>query len=86
MSAITRHYCNVQQLLQSQSFSIDENQREYTREKENIDELLSDLKAKFFRHYKPRDETTPTVSGYGELVAALVEMVWSPRRFQEAAA
>jgi uncharacterized protein with ParB-like and HNH nuclease domain len=65
MSAITPHYRNVQQLLQSQSFSIDEYQREYKWEKENIDELLSDLQAKFFSHYKPRDET-PAVSGYGE--------------------
>ena len=65
MSAITPHYRNVQQLLQSQSFSIDEYQREYKWEKENIDELLSDLQAKFFSHYKPGDET-PAVSGYGE--------------------
>lgn len=65
MSAITPHYRNVQQLLQSQSFSIDEYQREYKWEKENIDELLSDLQAKFFTHYKPGDET-PAVSGYGE--------------------
>ena len=48
MSAITPHYRNVQQLLQNQSFSIDEYQREYKWEKENIDELLSDLQAKFF--------------------------------------
>ncbi|MBC7381359.1 MAG: DUF262 domain-containing protein, partial [Burkholderiaceae bacterium] len=34
-------------------------------EKENIDELLSDLQAKFFSHYKPGDET-PAVSSYGE--------------------
>lgn len=65
MSAITPHYRNVQQLLQSQSFSIDEYQREYKWAKENIDELLSDLQAKFFSHYKPGDET-PAVSGYGE--------------------
>ena len=65
MSAITPHYRNVQQLLQSQSFSIDEYQREYKWEKENIDELLSDLQAKFFSHYTPGDET-PAVSSYGE--------------------
>ncbi len=65
MSAITPHYRNVQQLLQSQSFSIDEYQREYKWEKENIDELLSDLQGKFFSHYKPGDET-PAVSSYGE--------------------
>lgn len=65
MSAITPHYRSVQQLLQSQSFSIDEYQREYKWEKENIDELLSDLQAKFYSHHKPGDETT-AVSGYGE--------------------
>lgn len=65
MSAITPHYRSVQQLLQSQSFSIDEYQREYKWEKENIDELLSDLQAKFYSHYKPGDETT-AVSSYGE--------------------
>ena len=45
MSAITPHYRSVQQLLQNQSFSIDEYQREYKWEKENVDELLSDLQA-----------------------------------------
>jgi uncharacterized protein with ParB-like and HNH nuclease domain len=65
MSAITPHYRNVQQLLQSQSFSIDEYQREYKWERENIDELLSDLQAKFYSHYKTGDET-PAVSSYGE--------------------
>jgi uncharacterized protein with ParB-like and HNH nuclease domain len=65
MSAITPHYRSVQQLLQSQSFSIDEYQREYKWEKDNIDELLSDLQAKFYSHYKPSDETT-AVNGYGE--------------------
>lgn len=65
MSAITPHYRNVQQLLQSQSFSIDEYQREYKWEKANIEELLSDLSSKFYSHYRPGDETT-AVSGYGE--------------------
>lgn len=65
MSAINPHYRTVQQLLQSQSFAIDEYQREYKWGKENIDELLSDLQAKFFAHYKAGDETTG-VSGYGE--------------------
>lgn len=65
MSTIVPHYRSVQLLLQSQSFSIDEYQREYKWEKENIDELLSDLQAKFYSHYKPGDETT-AVSNYGE--------------------
>lgn len=65
MSAINPHYRSVQQLLQSQSFSIDEYQREYKWEKPNIEELLSDLGAKFYSHYRPNDETT-AVSSYGE--------------------
>ncbi|AJJ83675.1 hypothetical protein CH56_754 [Yersinia pestis Angola] len=63
MSTITPHYRNVQQLLQSQSFSIDEYQREYKWEKENIDELLSDLQGKFFSYSKPDDETSAVSSG-----------------------
>ncbi|MHA7601932.1 DUF262 domain-containing protein [Alicycliphilus sp. T452] len=55
----------MQALLQSQSFSIDEYQREYKWGKENIDELLSDLQAKFFSSFKQGDGT-PQVSGYAE--------------------
>jgi uncharacterized protein with ParB-like and HNH nuclease domain len=40
MSAITPCYRSIQQLLQSQSFSIDEYQREYKWEKKNIVEPL----------------------------------------------
>lgn len=65
MSAITPHYRTVQQLLQSQSYSIDEYQREYKWEKENVDELLSDLLGKFSNSYKP-DHSTKEVSKYGE--------------------
>ena len=65
MSTITPHYRTVQQLLQTQSFSIDEYQREYKWEKENIDELLSDLQGKFFSGYKPGDDTKK-ISSYGE--------------------
>jgi uncharacterized protein with ParB-like and HNH nuclease domain len=65
MSAITPHYRTVQQLLQSQSFSIDEYQREYKWERGNIDELLSDLQGKFFNHYREGDATSE-VSQYGE--------------------
>jgi hypothetical protein len=66
MSAITPHYRSVQQLLQSQSFSIDEYQREYKWEKENVDELLSDLQAKFFSHYKLGDETPDKRTHYAK--------------------
>ncbi len=65
MSTITPHYRSIQQLLQSQSFSIDEYQREYKWERENIDELLSDLQGKFISAYKPGDLTTK-VSDYSE--------------------
>lgn len=58
MSTITPHYRSVQQLLQSQSFAIDEYQREYKWEKENIDELLTDLRDKFLNCYQAGDETT----------------------------
>jgi uncharacterized protein with ParB-like and HNH nuclease domain len=63
MSTITPHYRSVQQLLQSQSFAIDEYQREYKWEKENIDELLTDLRDKFFNSYQEGD-STPKVSTY----------------------
>ena len=65
MSAITPHYRTVQQLLQSQSFSIDEYQREYKWERENIDELLSDLQSKFYNYHQIGHETS-AVSQYGE--------------------
>lgn len=63
MSTITPHYRSVQQLLQSQSFAIDEYQREYKWEKENIDELLTDLRDKFLNSYQEGD-STPKVSTY----------------------
>ena len=43
MSAITPYYRSIQQLLQSQSFSIDE----YQREKKNIDEHLKRMGAQW---------------------------------------
>lgn len=57
MSTITPHYRSVQQLLQSQSFSIDEYQREYKWEKKNVDDLLTDLYDKFQKSYHAGDET-----------------------------
>ena len=41
MTTITPYYRTVQQLLQNQSYAIDEYQREYTWEKRNVDELLA---------------------------------------------
>lgn len=63
MSTITPHYRSVQQLLQTQSFSIDEYQREYKWEKKHVDELLSDLQGKFLSCYKVGDDTKK-VSSY----------------------
>lgn len=57
MSTITPNYRTVKDLLQSQSFSIDEYQREYKWETENIEELLSDLRDKFFYSYQPGHDT-----------------------------
>lgn len=63
MSTITPYYRTVQQLLQSQSFSIDEYQREYKWEEKNIDELLSDLRDKFLSCYN-KEDTTQRVNTY----------------------
>ena len=65
MSSITPHYRTIQQLLQNQSFSIDEYQREYKWEKKHVDELLSDLYGKFEKSYSEGD-STQRVSEYDE--------------------
>ena len=65
MSTITPHYRNVQQLLQSQSFSIVEYQREYKWEMKHDDQLLSDHQAKFQSCYTAGDDTKQ-VSRYEE--------------------
>ena len=57
MSKITPNYRSVQQLLQSQSFAIDEYQREYKWEKKNIADLLTDLYDKFAGSYREGQET-----------------------------
>jgi uncharacterized protein with ParB-like and HNH nuclease domain len=65
MSAITPHYRTVQQLLQSQSFAIDEYQREFKWEKKNIDELISDFLDKFETSHRDGN-TTAAVASYEE--------------------
>jgi uncharacterized protein with ParB-like and HNH nuclease domain len=65
MTTITPLYLSVEKLLQNQSFSIDEYQREYKWDAKNIEELLSDLQNKFFSSYKPGDDTG-RVSNYDE--------------------
>ncbi len=63
MSTITPHYRSVKELLQTQSFSIDEYQREYKWDKKNINELLTDLQDKFLSCYQSSD-ATPAIAGY----------------------
>ena len=63
MSTITPLYRSVKELLQSQSFSIDEYQREYKWEEKNIVELVSDLLEKFQSCYSEKDLTSD-VSNY----------------------
>ncbi|MBD1399444.1 DUF262 domain-containing protein [Pelovirga terrestris] len=58
MGTVTPNYRSVQQLLQSQSFAIDEYQREYKWEKENVLEMISDFLDKFQNSYQDGDETT----------------------------
>ena len=65
MSTITPHYRSIKALLQSQSFSIDEYQREYKWEKKHVDDLLSDLYGKFEKSYEAGDDTK-AVSEYDE--------------------
>lgn len=62
MSTITPHYKNLKELLQSQSFSIDEYQREYKWEKKNVDELLNDFYDKFENCYHDGDATNKIAS------------------------
>jgi len=63
MSSIVPNYRTIQELLQGQSFSIDEYQREYKWGRENIEELLTDLREKFISCYQD-GHTTKEVSGY----------------------
>ncbi len=65
MSIITPQYRTIQQLLQTQTYAIDEYQREYKWDKENIDELLDDLQATFFGSYEAGDDPQK-ISGYEE--------------------
>ena len=65
MSTIIPKYKSVQDLLKSESFSIDEYQREYKWEKKHVDELLTDLLDKFHNCYK-RGDNPARVSNYEE--------------------
>ncbi len=72
MSAITPHYRSIQQLLTGQSFSIDEYQREYKWEKENIDELLSDLQGRFLNSYGEGDPTSKVSEYKGYFLGSII--------------
>ena len=65
MSTITPDYRTIKDLLQSQSFAIDEYQREYKWDRDNIVELLTDLRGKFESCYQAGDLTTK-VSTYDD--------------------
>jgi uncharacterized protein with ParB-like and HNH nuclease domain len=99
MRAVTPHSRNVQQLLQSQLFSIDEYQGEYNCERKNMEELPSDLPPKFFSYYKTGEERR-AVRRVGEyLLRSIIvtkcygenyqiadqQRVSSPQRFHQAA-
>ena len=63
MSTITPLYRSVKDLLNNQIFAIDEYQREYKWGRENILELVNDLRAKFFASYQEGHDTSK-VAGY----------------------
>lgn len=63
--AITPHYRTVRELLQTRTFAIDEYQREYKWDRKNLEELISDLQAKFETSYRSGD-TPAAASGYGD--------------------
>lgn len=65
MSSITPHYRTIKGLLQTRSFAIDEYQREYKWEQKNIEELITDLLAKFSTFYHSGDSPN-AASGYGD--------------------
>lgn len=57
MSVIQPYFRTIKQLLQGQSYSIDEYQREYKWDASNINELLSDLLQKFENEHREGDDT-----------------------------
>jgi uncharacterized protein with ParB-like and HNH nuclease domain len=65
MSSITPNYRTIKELLQSRSFAIDEYQREYKWDRDNIEELVTDLQGKFTTFYRDGD-TPKDASRYGD--------------------
>lgn len=62
MSTITPLYRSVKDLLNNQIFAIDEYQREYKWGRENILELVNDLRAKFVASYQESHDTSKVAS------------------------
>jgi len=65
MSTIVPNYRTIKVLLDKSSFSIDEYQREYKWGRKNIEELVSDLREKFFSSYREGDDPS-AVSQYDD--------------------
>ncbi len=63
MANVTPNYKSIKGLLKDEKFTIDDYQREYKWEKNNIVELLDDLENKFMSEYDPEHETK-AVSNY----------------------
>lgn len=63
MANVTPNYKSIKDLLKDEKFTIDDYQREYKWEKNNIVELLDDLENKFMAEYDPEHETK-AVSNY----------------------
>lgn len=57
MANVTPNYKSIKGLLKDEKFTIDDYQREYKWEKNNIVELLDDLENKFMSEYHPEHET-----------------------------
>lgn len=55
MNPIIPTYRSIKELLQSRSFAIDDYQREYKWDQQNIEELISDLQSKFEAYYRDGD-------------------------------
>lgn len=72
MSIISPHYRSIRELLQGQSFSIDEYQREYKWEEKHIVELISDLLTKFQSAYLPGDETKSVNNYEGYFLGSII--------------
>lgn len=56
MTSIVPNYRTVHDLLNGQSFSIDEYQREYKWGRKNIEELITDLREQFIACYRENPE------------------------------